>query len=93
MEAVVSTDDGFALAQADLAARREGDVLGSRQHGDAHLRLVNVADDAELVSLAHGDARAILAADPGLTAPEHAALAAELRAVFANTDDECSKGA
>ncbi|MGN0073242.1 MAG: ATP-dependent DNA helicase RecG [Coriobacteriales bacterium] len=93
MEAVVSTTDGFALAQADLAARREGDVLGSRQHGDAHLKLVNVADDAELVSMAHGDARAILAADQGLEAAAHAALAAELKAVFSSQDSECSKGA
>lgn len=93
MEALLSCSDGFALAEADLRARREGDVLGSRQHGAAHLRLANVADDGELVSAAHGDARAILAADPELSQPACAGLAAELKAVFGNPSQDYSRGA
>ena len=85
MEAMVTTDDGFKLAQADLAARREGDVLGSRQHGMAHLKLANVVDDAELVATAHADARAILEHDPFLTSTEHELLAADIAAVFKDT--------
>lgn len=93
LDAIVSTDDGFELAEADLKARREGDVLGSRQHGMAHLKLANVVDDAELVGFAHADARAMLDADPGLTSPGNALLAADIAAVFTEVDSDYSKGA
>ena len=93
MDAMCSTNDGFALAELDLSYRREGDVLGSRQHGASHLRLVNVVEDAELVALAHGDARAILDKDPNLSSAEHAALREDIAAVFADVDDQASKGA
>ena len=79
MQTIASTCDGFELAEADLRARREGDVLGRRQHGAAALKLANVVDDAALVRQAHDDARALLAADPQLALPEHAALAHELQ--------------
>ena len=50
-------------------------------------------DDGELVSAAHGDARAILAADPALSRPACAGLAAELKAVFGNPPQDYSRGA
>ncbi|MDR0350019.1 MAG: ATP-dependent DNA helicase RecG, partial [Coriobacteriales bacterium] len=75
--------DGLELAEYDLALRREGDILGIRQHGIARLRLVNAVRDAKLIAQAHQEARAILAEDPFLKAPEHRLLAAELEALFA----------
>ena len=93
MDALVSTNDGFALAEADLKARREGDVLGSRQHGAETLKLVNVVDDAELIALAHDDALRILADDPALSHDEHTALARELETVFSRYDGSASEGA
>ena len=81
------------LAEADLKARREGDVLGSRQHGAETLKLVNVVDDAELIALAHDDALRILADDPALSHGEHTALARELETVFSRYDDSASEGA
>jgi ATP-dependent DNA helicase RecG len=80
--AMERSSDGFALAEYDLKLRREGDVLGSRQHGAATLRLVNVIRDAELIQQAHTEARGLLAADPSLAAPEHQHLAVELQALF-----------
>ncbi len=93
MQAMVSTTDGFELAEADLKARREGDVLGSRQHGAATLKLVNVIDDAKLIERAHEDAIEILADDPTLSSAENALLAHEIERVFADYDDSASKGA
>lgn len=93
MDAMVSTADGFELAEADLRARREGDVLGSRQHGAAALRLVNVIDDAELIERAHEDAQALLAADPDLSSEVNAPLAREIERVFSQYDESASKGA
>ena len=85
LAAMTTTDDGFELATYDLSLRREGDILGNRQHGAGSLKLVNVVRDAKVVETAHADARALIDADPELSAPEHRALARELRAVFPDT--------
>ncbi len=83
LDALCSTDDGFELARLDLESRREGNVFGAMQHGASVLRLVDVTRDAALVQAAHAEAAAVLEADPGLAAPEHRALAAELEVFFA----------
>lgn len=77
--------DGFKLAAEDLKLRREGDVLGSRQHGVAALKLVNVIRDAALIQTARAQAQDILEDDPLLTHPAHAQLAAELNIYFGET--------
>jgi ATP-dependent DNA helicase RecG len=76
------SSDGFELAEHDLKLRREGDVLGSRQHGQAALKLVNVIHDAELIGQAHDEATQLLACDPLLDAPEHHMLAYELAILY-----------
>ncbi|WP_281861246.1 ATP-dependent DNA helicase RecG [Salana multivorans] len=67
LETFAGTRDGFALAEADLGQRREGDVLGAAQHGrTASLRLLRVVHDAETIELAREAARAVVASDPAL---------------------------
>ncbi|MDX8407341.1 MAG: ATP-dependent DNA helicase RecG, partial [Mariprofundaceae bacterium] len=41
--------DGLELAEADLSLRGGGDAIGTRQHGDAGFRLLNMAEDAPLI--------------------------------------------
>jgi len=82
LRALKRSSDGFELAEQDLRLRHEGDVLGSRQHGAAALRLVNVVRDAQLIADAHAQARALLDTDPLLALPVHAHLRYELAAVF-----------
>ncbi|MDR1083181.1 MAG: hypothetical protein LBL27_04870, partial [Coriobacteriales bacterium] len=67
--------------------RREGDILGSRQHGDAALKLVNVIRDAKLIAQAHAEAKELIAHDPLLEAPEHQHLAHELTVLFEGEDN------
>lgn len=75
LEAVASTTDGFELARLDLAARREGDVLGPAQSGRrSSLRLLSVLRDEDVIVAAREVAEHLVAADPGLR--EHAGLAA-----------------
>jgi ATP-dependent DNA helicase RecG len=76
------SSDGFELAEQDLRLRREGDLLGSRQHGIATLKLVNVMRDAKLIQRAYAEAQALLAKDPFLRASEHQHLASELETLF-----------
>ncbi|MDO8916018.1 MAG: ATP-dependent DNA helicase RecG [Coriobacteriia bacterium] len=82
MAAIVSTTDGFALAEEDLRLRGEGQILGSRQHGMPELRIASVLRDAELLDAAREDAVAIIASDPTLRRADHAPLGAHVRHEF-----------
>jgi len=46
---MVNTHDGLELAEADLALRGSGDAVGTRQHGEAGFRLLDMAEDAALI--------------------------------------------
>ncbi|WP_080797691.1 ATP-dependent DNA helicase RecG [Arabiibacter massiliensis] len=82
LAAMERTDDGFELAAFDLSLRREGDILGNRQHGASGLKLVNVVRDGKIIEAAHADAAAILEEDPRLEQPAHRVLAREVRRAF-----------
>ncbi len=82
LKAMEKSSDGFKLAEYDLALRREGDILGSRQHGEAILRLVNVINDAELIERAHKVASKMLDDDPNLCALDNQHLGYELEILF-----------
>ncbi|MBR3317918.1 MAG: ATP-dependent DNA helicase RecG [Atopobiaceae bacterium] len=79
LSALERTTDGFELAELDLQLRREGEVLGFRQHGGVTLSVCDLSADADLVDAAHEDARRMAAADPDLSSAEYAALALECR--------------
>jgi ATP-dependent DNA helicase RecG len=53
LEALVATNDGFALAETDLEMRGEGTLLGARQQGRSDLRLANLKRDKDLLEQAH----------------------------------------
>ena len=84
LKAFASTTDGFALAEADLDLRSEGDVLGASQSGrTSGLDLLRVTRDARLIATARREAERIVADDPQLR--EHRALAA---AIVERLDEE-----
>ncbi|MEG0504785.1 MAG: ATP-dependent DNA helicase RecG, partial [Raoultibacter sp.] len=84
LAAMEKTEDGFELASFDLSLRREGDILGNRQHGASVLKLVNVVRDGNIIEAAHADAQALLETDPSLEAEDHRALGREVRIAFRN---------
>ena len=55
-------DDGLAIAEADLAARGPGQLLGTDQHGALALHIAELPRDLDLLQDAHQKARARLAA-------------------------------
>ena len=84
LKAFASTTDGFALAEADLDLRSEGDVLGSSQSGrSSGLDLLRVTRDARLIATARREAERIVTADPQLRV--HRALAS---AIVERLDEE-----
>ena len=50
---LATTDDGLAIAEADLAARGPGELLGSQQHGTLRLRVADLVRDLDLLQAAH----------------------------------------
>ncbi|HNR88459.1 MAG TPA: ATP-dependent DNA helicase RecG [Spirochaetota bacterium] len=59
IDAIVGTDDGFAIAEEDLRQRGAGEVIGLRQHGhDAGLEFTDLARDMELILSARAEAEA-----------------------------------
>jgi ATP-dependent DNA helicase RecG len=74
LEAFVSTTDGFRLAEIDFAIRGPGELLGTRQHGLPPFRVADLVRDADILEEARQDAKNLVAADPGLSQPEHALL-------------------
>jgi ATP-dependent DNA helicase RecG len=82
LRALAAHGDGFELARIDLELRREGDIVGVRQHGDVAYRIAILPDDEDLLERAHLRAEALLRADPELEAPEHALIVDALAEVF-----------
>ena len=68
------TDDGFALAEADLRLRGEGELWGTRQSGLPRMKLADLFRDEALVLAAKEAARDLVARDARLTEPAHAPL-------------------
>jgi len=74
LDVIAGTTDGFRIAEEDLLLRGPGELLGARQAGVPRLRFGDLAQHTELLLAARAEAEAVLAADPDLTRPEHAAL-------------------
>ncbi|MDA3962153.1 MAG: helicase-related protein, partial [Planctomycetota bacterium] len=55
---LVDSTDGLAIAEADLAQRGLGEVLGRRQHGLSNFRFLDLPTDTDLVQAAHETVRA-----------------------------------
>ena len=82
LAALERTSDGFELAELDLKLRHEGEALGYRQHGGPSLKVVDLAQDEELMGWAREDALKIFSQDPSLAEDVHRPLAIELRDRF-----------
>ena len=67
LAALLSTQDGFAIADADLRIRGPGEFLGTRQSGYlADLRIANLARDTDAIAEAGRLANRLMARDPEL---------------------------
>lgn len=63
------TEDGFRIAEEDLAMRGAGDLIGTAQSGLPRFRVADLERQGALMATAQTDARRLLADDPGLESP------------------------
>ena len=66
LEVLRETEDGFVIAETDLRMRGAGDVIGTAQSGLPRFQIADLERQTGLMQIAQSDARALLAADPGL---------------------------
>ena len=64
---VKDSQDGFDLAEKDLELRGGGELLGTRQSGEAAFRIADLEQVQRLLPAAHADARLLIERDGGLT--------------------------
>jgi ATP-dependent DNA helicase RecG len=69
-----ATQDGFKIAELDLAERGMGDLIGARQSGGFEVRHARLPADADLLGRARELAMKIIAADPALQRRENQKL-------------------
>jgi len=69
-----ATQDGFKIAELDLAERGMGDLIGARQSGGFEVRHAQLPADADLLTRARDLAIKIIAADPALQRRENQQL-------------------
>ncbi len=85
LDILVSTSDGFRIAEEDLRIRGPGQFFGTRQHGLPQLRVADIIEDMDLLRLARKDAFEIIEDDPKLSQPDHQILKSALQSQFAQS--------
>jgi ATP-dependent DNA helicase RecG len=82
LRALAAHTDGFELAEIDLELRGEGELVGTRQSGQAQFRVAELPRDAELLERARVRAQALDDDDPDLRTPENGLLSGALVGMF-----------
>ncbi|XMO86033.1 ATP-dependent DNA helicase RecG [Algibacter sp. AS12] len=83
LNTMVSTNDGFEIAEVDLKLRGPGDIMGTQQSGVLNLKIADIIKDNDILQLARHHAKSVLKIDPSLALPENQ--------VYLNTYKQLSK--
>ncbi len=86
VEALVSSTDGFVLAEEDLKLRGEGTIMSVNQKGQSDLTLASLQRDLELIQWARDAAVRLISEDPTLS--ELPLLRDELDLLFSDRDEQ-----
>ncbi|HOK06275.1 MAG TPA: ATP-dependent DNA helicase RecG [Syntrophales bacterium] len=74
LRVMAETNDGFRIAEEDLAIRGPGEFMGTKQWGMPDFRVADLIRDAAVFHAAREDAFALAREDPGLDKAQHRAL-------------------
>ena len=79
---MLSTNNGFKIAEEDLKIRGPGDFHGVKQSGLPTFRIADIIADESILRLARKRAEELLQADPNLANEENSLLRRELGSRF-----------
>ena len=71
LQTMISTNDGFEIAEVDLKLRGPGDIMGTQQSGVLNLKIANIVKDKDILQHARYCAQQLLRKDPSLSFPEN----------------------
>ena len=71
LKTMVSTNNGFEIADVDLKLRGPGDLAGTKQSGVLDLKISDLSTDAQILSIAREEAVNLLEEDPFLEKPSN----------------------
>ncbi|MGM1054990.1 MAG: ATP-dependent DNA helicase RecG [Bacteroidota bacterium] len=71
LETMVSTSDGFEIAEVDLKLRGPGDLMGTQQSGVLNLKIADIVRDNQILQSARFYAKQLLAEDPEMKMPKN----------------------
>jgi ATP-dependent DNA helicase RecG len=78
MNTMVSSTDGFYIAQIDMELRGPGDMDGTKQSGILDLKLTDLKGDEDLIISVRKDVEKLLSQDPLLMKPENMSVKYEM---------------
>lgn len=76
---MVSTNNGFDIAEADLKLRGPGDLMGTQQSGILDLLIADLGKDSKILEIARQAAQEILMDDPNLEKEENAQVREQVK--------------
>lgn len=79
MEIMVSTTDGFKIAEEDLRLRGPGQMAGTQQSGNLDFKIADLVQDGRMLEVARQAAMEVVGRDPRLESPEYAAVLDRVR--------------
>jgi len=86
ISAMLETQDGFKIAEADLEIRGPGEFFGTKQHGLPELKIANIIRDRDLLELAKKEAFELVQKDRFLRLPENRLIRESLLSKFSRGD-------
>jgi len=86
ISAMLETQDGFKIAEADLEIRGPGEFFGTKQHGLPELKIANIIRDRDLLELAKKEAFELVQKDRFLRLPENRLIRESLLSKFSKGD-------
>ena len=79
LDVMVSTTDGFKIAEEDLRIRGPGELMGTKQAGALDLRIGDLIQDSKMLEVARQAALELVESNPSLSGPEYRLLVEKAR--------------
>lgn len=87
LQTMVSTNDGFKIAEVDLELRGPGDIEGTQQSGVLDLKMASLATDGKILDTARKIAMKTIDDDPALEKPQNLRMKRFLNNIEKNRTD------